>query len=61
MNNIKEITNLAVPFILFILFTPGLLFTLPDESNTQIEKTIVHALLFLGAYALLRTVFAKYY
>jgi hypothetical protein len=61
MNNIKELTNLLVPFILFILFTPGQLFTLPDESNTQIEKTIVHALVFVAAYAFLRTVFAKYY
>jgi hypothetical protein len=57
----KELTNLLVPVILFILLTPGLLLTLPYESSSKIEQSLTHAAVFLAAYALLRTVFKKYY
>ena len=52
--------NIIVPTILFILFTPGLLFTLPEEADKP-TATIVHALIFAGSYLVLRTVFASYY
>ena len=60
MNN-RELMNLFVPFVLFILLTPGQLLTLPSNSSPQIEKTITHGLVFVALYALLRKMFAKYY
>jgi len=57
----KELTNILVPVVLFILLTPDLLLTLPSESSTKVEKAFTHGFIFLVAYALLRTVFAKYY
>ena len=57
----RELMNLLVPFLLFILLTPGQVLTLPSNSSRQVEKTITHALVFVGIYALLRTLFAKYY
>ena len=61
MTNMKEMTNLLVPVLLFILLTPGLLLTLPSQSSSKTEQTFTHAAVFLGVYALLRTVFKKYY
>ena len=61
MSNMKEITNILVPVVLFIILTPDLLFTLPSESSTTVEKTFTHATVFLVTYALLRTAFAQYY
>ena len=52
--------NIIVPTILFILFTPGLLFTLPEDADKP-TATIVHALIFGASYLVLRTVFASYY
>jgi len=59
--NTRELTNLFVPVVLFIVLTPGLLFTLPSESSSKTEQTFTHAAVFLAAYALLRTVFKNYY
>lgn len=61
MVNMKELTNILVPVVLFILLTPDLLFTVPSESSTKVEKALTHGMIFLVLYALLRTVFAKYY
>ena len=61
MTSMKELTNLLVPVVLFILLTPGLLLTLPYESSSKTEQTLTHAAVFLAAYALLRIVFKKYY
>lgn len=52
--------NIIVPTILFILLTPGLLFTLPEDADKP-TAAIVHSLIFAGSYLVLRTVFAKYY
>ena len=57
----RELMNLLVPFLLFILLTPGQVLTLPSNSSTQFEKTFTHGLVFVGVYALLRSLFAKYY
>jgi hypothetical protein len=57
----KELTNLFVPVVLFILLTPGLLLTLPSTSSSKTEQTFTHAAVFLLAYATLRTVFKKFY
>ena len=57
----RELMNLFVPFLLFILLTPGQVLTLPSRYSTQIEKTLTHGLVFVGIYALLRKLFARYY
>jgi hypothetical protein len=57
----KHLLNLLVPAVLFVLLTPGLLFTLPSDKSTKVEQTLTHAVLFIVVYGVLRTVFAKYY
>ena len=61
MNLLNKPANLIVPTLLFILLTPGLFFTLPDDRQSVMIQTLTHASLFLASYALLRTVFAAYY
>ena len=53
--------NILVPCILFILFTPDLLFSLPKKDAPKWEKVLVHVLIFGVSYSLLRTVFKAYY
>jgi len=53
--------NIVVPFLLFILLSPGLLFTLPEKSSSMVEKVLTHAVLFLVVYSLLRLFFSSYY
>lgn len=53
--------NILVPCILFILFTPDLLFSLPKKDAPKWEKVLVHVLIFGISYSLLRTVFKAYY
>jgi hypothetical protein len=60
MNIFDKPLNIIVPMILFIIFSPGLLFTIPDNADKP-TATVVHALIFAAVYLLLRTVFAKYY
>jgi hypothetical protein len=61
MSILDKPANLIVPTLLFILLTPGLLFTLPNNKQTIIIKSVTHAIIFLIVYALLRILFAKYY
>jgi len=60
MSILDKPLNIIVPIILFVLLTPGLLFTLPDKGD-KITVTIVHALIFGAIYIALRTIFASYY
>jgi len=52
--------DLAVPALLFMLLTPGLLVTLPP-GGTVMEATAVHTIVFAIVFAILRSVFAQYY
>jgi len=53
--------NVLVPMILFVLFTPGLLFTLPSERAPKWQVVLSHVALFGVTYAILRNVFKSYY
>lgn len=53
--------NILVPAILFIIFTPDLLFSLPNKNAPKWEKVLVHVSIFGITYGLLRTVFKAYY
>jgi hypothetical protein len=52
--------DLAVPAVLFVLLTPGLLVTLPP-GGTVMEATAVHTIVFAIVFAIMRSVFAQYY
>jgi len=53
--------NILVPAILFIIFTPDLLFSLPNKDAPKWEKVLIHVLIFGVTYGLLRIVFKSYY
>lgn len=53
--------NIVVPVLLFILLSPGLFFTLPDNKSPQWTVVLSHAAIFVGIYSVLRTVFHAYY
>lgn len=53
--------NIIVPVLLFILLTPGLIFTLPEQKSELWIKTLTHAAIFAGVYFLLFVVFSDYY
>ena len=53
--------NIFVPVLLFILLSPGLLFTLPNKRSNEWESVLAHAAIFAGVYMILRTIFAAYY
>jgi hypothetical protein len=64
----KELMNILVPALLFVLLSPGLLLTLPPtpkgvwmSRETSIPSILVHALVFALVYFLLRKYFAQYY
>ena len=64
----KELMNILVPALLFILLSPGLLLTLPPTAKgiwmsreTSIPAILVHALVFALVYFALRKYFAEYY
>jgi hypothetical protein len=57
----KELMNLLVPAVLFVLLVPGVLVTLPSEANTRVEQALTHAAVFIVAYGVLRQVFAQFY
>ena len=52
--------DLVVPAVLFVLLTPGLLVFLPP-GGTVFEATAVHTIVFAVLFAILRTLFEKYY
>ena len=60
-NVFSKPANIFVPVLLFILLSPGLLFTLPTERSSQWTVVLTHAAVFAAVYMLLRTVFASYY
>lgn len=60
--------NVIVPVLLFILLSPGLLLTIPPVSKgvfrsgeTSLPSVMVHALVFMIVYCILRKVFADRY
>jgi len=53
--------NILVPMILFVIFTPGLLLSLPSERSPKWQIVLTHVVLFGAVYAILRTVFKTYY
>jgi len=57
----KEITNILVPVILFILLAPDLLVSLPSKSAPLYQKVLLHAAIFGAVYTVLRIVFKQYY
>jgi len=66
--NKKELTNILIPTLLFILLSPGLFLTLPPTSKgvwmsreTSIRSIFLHSLVFAFIYFLLRKFFAEYY
>ena len=61
MNQFNKPANFVVPTLLFILFSPDLLLSLPNESSSKLEKVFTHATIFLVIYLLLRMVFSSYY
>lgn len=52
--------DVVVPTLLFVLLTPGMLFTLPPGGQLPIVICI-HTILFAIVFATLRTVFPQYY
>ena len=61
MSVLDKPANFVVPILLFIVLTPGLFVTLPDNKQPLYVQTLTHAAVFGVTYALLRNVFAKYY
>jgi hypothetical protein len=66
--NNKELMNILVPTILFILLSPGLFLTLPPTSKgiwmskeTSIRAIFLHSLVFAFIYFVLRKFFTEYY
>jgi hypothetical protein len=57
----KELMNIFVPAVLFVLLVPGVLFTLPSVKNTRVEQALTHVAIFIAVYATLRQVFKQYY
>lgn len=62
--------NILVPTLLFILLTPGFLFTIPTGftgtlarifGSVTMATVLLHALLFAFIYYLLRKWFPQYY
>lgn len=63
-----KLANIIVPVLLFIILSPGMLLTIPKSSNgyflsqqTSIPAVIVHALVFLVVYTVLRKIYKEYY
>lgn len=61
--------NVIIPALLFILLSPGLLLTLPPvtkdqyfmSNETSWQSVLVHALVFIIIYCVLRKVFPQFY
>jgi hypothetical protein len=55
-------TDLIVSGILFVILSPGLLFTIPPQSSkTSMVSILSHAMIFSIVFALLRKTFPQYY
>lgn len=52
--------DLVVPVILFLVLSPGVLFTLPPRGDLPVV-VILHTFIFAIIFATLRTVFPQYY
>jgi hypothetical protein len=64
----KELTNILVPTLLFIILSPGLLLTIPPQDKglfmsgqTSVTSILVHAVVFAILFYALRTFFSQYY
>lgn len=64
----KEITNILVPTLLFIILSPGLLLTIPPQDKglfmsgqTSVISILVHSVVFAVLFFLLRKFFSQYY
>jgi len=64
----KQVMNILVPVVLFIILSPGFLLTIPPSSNglfrsnqTSISSIFVHAIVFALIYSYLRKQFSQYY
>lgn len=57
----KEVMNVLVPAVLFVLLVPGVLLTLPSTRNSRVEQALTHAVVFAVVYGVLRQVFPQYY
>lgn len=60
--------NLIVPMVLFIILSPGLLLTIPPvdgklfaSGKTSVAAILVHAVVFVLIYAILRYLFKDKY
>ena len=61
MNIFNKPANVIVPVLLFILLSPGLLLTLPDNTSSTIVVVLTHAAVFGLVYAVLLSLFPEYY
>jgi len=52
--------DLAVPVILFLILSPGVLFTLPPHGDLPVV-VVIHTFIFAIIFATLRSVFPQYY
>ena len=57
--------DLIVPTVLFVLLSPGMIFTLPSSKissgETNFTSVVIHALVFAVVFAFLRKSFPQYY
>jgi hypothetical protein len=53
--------NIVVPLILFVILSPGIVLTLPDEKSDTYVVIATHAAIFALVYGLLLTFFPQYY
>lgn len=61
MKIINKPANVLVPVLLFIVLSPRLFLTLPNNNASTLVVVLTHAVLFGLLYALLLTVFSEYY
>lgn len=68
VNIIQYPANIIVPILLVVLFTPGLLFTIPPGSKgffmsgqSSIEAVLVHSVIVAGIYYFLIDKYKQYY
>jgi hypothetical protein len=59
LNLVLTKADLIVPAVLFILLSPNMLFSIPDQ--TGLTPVLVHALVFAIVFALIRKQFPGYY
>jgi hypothetical protein len=57
--------DIIVPTILFMLLSPGMIFSLPSKEissgQTNLTSAVIHALVFAIVFAFLRKSFPQYY